>query len=374
MKRVNRNTGITLIALVITIIVLLILAGVTIAVLSGDNGILMKAQEAKTQTKAAEEEELRNLAQAEAATNLKDTVYTDNSTGKDVTVTIPAGFAVSHLEGENTINDGLVIIDKNGNEFVWVPVENFNEFVRHDFEGKVSDSDFISTEVEDNKYYEPVGDGNNVDLNATQSVKEVQLMYKSVKENKGFYIGRYEAGTSTIRTEDSILIDDVVVKKKAFVYNYVKWGNSITDETGGAVELARLFSDRNGYTSVQSTLCYGVQWDAIMRWISEDDTISSCLINSIGKGWHVDNYQNGNQNHITGIDVDENKSNCIKNIYDMAGNVYEFTMERFKRDSIVRRGSHYNNTGADDTISHRGACGPMFPGEHMGFRVALYLN
>ena len=54
--------------------------------------------------------------------NTKETTHTDDSTGDEKTVTIPAGFAVSQVEGENMIADGLVIIDQNGNEFVWVPV------------------------------------------------------------------------------------------------------------------------------------------------------------------------------------------------------------------------------------------------------------
>ena len=61
----RKNKGITLIALVITIIVLLILAGVTIATLTGDNGILTKATEAKEETRAAEVEERVNLWKSE---------------------------------------------------------------------------------------------------------------------------------------------------------------------------------------------------------------------------------------------------------------------------------------------------------------------
>ena len=62
MKRVNRNTGITLIALVITIIVLLILASITIAALTGDNGILTRAAEAKNKTEESQEKEGLELA------------------------------------------------------------------------------------------------------------------------------------------------------------------------------------------------------------------------------------------------------------------------------------------------------------------------
>ena len=115
--------GITLIALVVTIIVLLILAGVSIATLTGDNGILTQATKAKEETQQAKEDELRRLTALEAATNLENKTIIDKSTGKDVPVTIPAGFAISQVEGENTVKDGLVVIDSNENEFVWIPVD-----------------------------------------------------------------------------------------------------------------------------------------------------------------------------------------------------------------------------------------------------------
>ena len=112
LKYLKKAKGITLIALVITIIVLLILAGVSIATLTGENGILTRANDARIETEEAEESELRKLTQAEASTHLENYEYIDNSTEEEKIVTIPAGFAVSQVEGENTIKNGLVIIDQ----------------------------------------------------------------------------------------------------------------------------------------------------------------------------------------------------------------------------------------------------------------------
>ena len=64
----KKNKGITLIALVITIIVLLILAGVAISMLSGENGILRKAAEAKTKTEEAQKQEEARLTDMELTT------------------------------------------------------------------------------------------------------------------------------------------------------------------------------------------------------------------------------------------------------------------------------------------------------------------
>ena len=75
MKRERKQTGITLIALVITVIVLLILAGVTIAALSGDNGILTRAKEAQEKTEQAQKDEEKILSEME---NMLENVNLDN--------------------------------------------------------------------------------------------------------------------------------------------------------------------------------------------------------------------------------------------------------------------------------------------------------
>ena len=199
------------------IIVLLILAGVTIATLTGENGILTRAQEAKNQTENAEENELRKLTQAEAATHLENYEYTDNSTGEEKIVTIPAGFAVSQVEGENTIKGGLVIIDSKGNEFVWIPVsrKNFDmDFVRRAGyrEGVLQDL---------SNYGEAIATGINTNPEVTESKitqSEATEMYQSVYNNEGFYIGRYEAG------KDSN--GNVVIQKGSDVYNNVRWSRN----------------------------------------------------------------------------------------------------------------------------------------------------
>ena len=268
----KREEGITLIALVITIIILLILAGVTIATLSGPNGILTRANDAKTETEESKEDELRRLTALEAVTNLENTTHTDNSTGEEKTVTIPAGFAVSQVEGENTIEDGLVIIDSKGNEFVWVPVEyeknedgtdNFDEvFVRRAGYSHQNPQDMTN-------YGEANAEEKNVEIDGTETgvaessttVQEAVDMYASVKRNEGFYIGRYEAGTTDKRTSGAGTEDSVLVQEGKNVYNYVGWSNNndMSIDTGGAVQLARNFAGENGYKTVTSTLCYGMQ-------------------------------------------------------------------------------------------------------------------
>ena len=282
---------------------------------------------------------------------------------KNGTAIIPVGWAI--VPGLDDVSQGLVISDvaydntNQGNQFVWVPVTNFSEFRRYDFQN--------NTEVS-SSYTEPSADG-------IANTTEVEKMYKSVKDNKGFYIGRYEAGKDGT---------DVVVKKNQKVYN-IKWGNSMTDETGGAVEKARNFitngqTEQGNPTTVTSTLCYGVQWDAVMRWMKDepniDDPSKKYVQDSTGMGWYSDNYSTGNPDHKTGIDlVGENGviKNKVKNIYDMGGNVREWTMEAYNTNYRVYRGGYYGSSGSGDPASDRRSGYPYYSGSFLGFRPTLYL-
>ena len=425
--------GITLIALVITIIVLLILAGVTIATLTGENGILTRASEASEQTKKANIEEQVKLAvtasigkdgridisklneelqkiegektgipisslpaditidgyevhiDGNGAVSVGDNAGGGNTeTGETVVdgVTIPEGFY--HVAG-TTVETGLVISDQpnddldntaGGNQFVWVPVskENFDtEFVRR--AGYQSGSEQTLT----SNYGEADSSGNNTNSDVTETATtkiEAQEMYASVEEHGGFYIGRYEAG------KDSTNPEKVVVKKGADVYNNIPWSangemQETNGTTGGAVELARNFDTANGYTSVTSTLIYGVQWDAVMKWMENIPNPNvegkTYIQDSTGMGWYSNNYSSGNATHQTGIDVDSSKNNCVNNIYDLAGNVYEWTMESYNASLRVGRGGSYSNTGAGNPASGRNDDDPSDSYAYISFRLTLYL-
>ncbi len=285
-----------------------------------------------------------------ASINLR---YVDN-------VRIPEGFY--YVGGSK--EEGLVISDvqgddldnsKHGNQFVWVPVEKIEDFHRIDGYENGQLQKFLAY------FIEPHTNG------YTREVEEYEKMKKSVEENKGFYIGRFEAG------KDSN--ENTIVQKNVEVYNNIPWGNSTTDASGGAVEKAKNFiAGKTSYnSSVTSTLCYGVQWDATIQFMDNNYISGNCdtnsyVIDSMGKGWYSDNYVTGNLNHKTGIDIDSNKSNCVKNIYDMAGNVTEWTLER------SYRGGHYSVPGKESPSSNRSSNTLNESGSAVGFRIALYLN
>lgn len=304
----------------------------------------------------------------EIAENKWSEIYTENTEYIDKNgdvAYIPQGFRVSLAEGTNEIRSGLLItdeIDENGNstgnEFVWIPVNDFYEFTREDFgENAISEDNFTTEGLTDEKYYELAGNGRTIDETEAENIQEVQEMYKSVKTYRGFYIGRYETGieAETTRTAESGITEKPVIKKNKYIYNYITWGKSMTDETGGAVELARSMYEN-------STLCYGVQWDAIMRWINQDTSINYVLEDSGANG----NYDESGKLIKSG-NYEEYQ---IKNIYDLAGNVSEWTMESYGTTQKVLRGGQ---SGGTDIITSRITSDFNAKSGQCGFRVALYL-
>ena len=425
-KQYQHQAGITLIALVITIVVLLILAGVSINALFSDNGIIERAKNAQNKVDEAEKKDLEEInklnnwleenggisnsptvkSYTEASKNEDGTLkenakYTDNENAE---VTIPKGFKVSEVagtestDGEQTVSKGLVIQDKDGNEFVWVPV-NYTATGKDENSNGLDDgfeATFKRTNSTNSSYREPYANG------YSGEDTDYMNMMKSVQSNKGFYIGRYEAGTTSPRTETTTTTSKVVVKRDTYPYIFVKWGDAInTVGNVGAVYLSK-----NMYTAgkigATSTLCYGVQWDATMKFV-EDSTHSTTNSTTWGNykdnEWTIDrttasytditNAATGSWTKITSNKSKTNSESILlttgasdsfkaKNIFDLAGNVEEWTMEAYNNSSyqsnvrVIRGGGCYD-TGSDDRASSHVICVPAGSSYSIGFRSALYL-
>ena len=215
-------------------------------------------------------------------------------------VPIPTGF--THVAGTAKA-DGLVVVDRFSNQFVWVPVEGYeksgtvtshtiysgtskekevnlydsftNKFKRGSVNTSVTPKQMTGT-LDLTSYTEPFGTG------YPNESDEYYAMMESVQEYGGFYIARFEAGDETGERTESSGVGTVVSKKGVHVYNWVKWGDSKSGiGTTGAVYLSKKMAEDYGYTSVVSTLCYGVQWDAIMNFVSD---ASHNIANSDGWG------------------------------------------------------------------------------------------
>ena len=224
----------------------------------------------------------------------------------------------NHEDQANIPADGLV-----GNQFVWVPVENISDF-------KIYPS-YYNESIEDmSNFYEP----SQEEYRYTNEVQEYNAMKASVEKNKGFYVARFEAGKENGK---------VTSRKGVNVWNNIPWGESMTEiGTEGAVSKAKgMYTDKSKY-EVTSTLLYGIQWDAIMAWIDPAYKTSSCNIlnsvvaNSTGKG----NFKIGSQEGSAKV-CGSSDNYRIKNIYDIAGNVYEWTMEAYSNSGRVHRGGNF---------------------------------
>ncbi len=374
-KRENKNErGITLLALIITVVIMIILAAVTLNVTLGDGGIIDQAKtaaEATVNSAQSEQEQLDSLEQ-----ELANLLAEPEGPAQVEGVTIPDGFY--YVGG--TKAEGIVISDSpedenkgtghevaqnmQGNQFVWIPVEDDSAFQRYlgYYDGE------LDTENPLTEYSEPFANG------YASEQSEYDAMVANVLANNGFYVGRYEAGTTnSARSSSSGITDEVLVQQGKYVYNYVGWSNSndMTVETGGAVELSKNFASQKGYSSVTSSLIYGVQWDAIMNFIDPAYATGSCAENSFvrdssGKGWY---------SQSSPTTTGSNANYAVKNIYDLGGNVYEWTMEANDPGGRVRRGGYSYNSGLESPASYRNYHGrPSLSSGSCGFRLVLYLK
>lgn len=352
-KSTTKSNGITLIALVITIVVLLILAGVSIAMLTGNNGIITQAKLAKENTDLAKEEEKNKLSNnneyineqtgnavpGKIVTETKKDNYVDSEGNQ---ATIPAGFTVSKIPGEEKVAEGLVIYDipeadienvdwttKNEagaynvqtlyNQFVWIPVQSEDEYQREfSYPSRYHISDTWTTlEItpENSTFtdigYLPSKIRPEVDTSETSEIAERSAVLKY----NGFYISRYEAGKENLK---------VVSKQNAIVYV------NETQESFKSIGLT-MYEKNNVY--VKSAMCSGIQWDMLMKFVDEKKDSKGNVYNvrKQDSDRHIGNKTKSGQN----------LADRVQNIYDIEGNCIEYTAEKNNNsDPIVFRGGN----------------------------------
>ena len=307
----KKNKGITLIALIITIIILLILVGVSINLaIKGDlfgsaekavNGTNAKVEEQQTavdelmgeldEVEKEIEEQQRQQEEAEKQKNLPGTRVTENTkyirNGK--TAWIPKGFTVSGIKSEQSIDDGLVIYDipegitpdwsnpdsvkTKYNQFVWIPVEvtasdtetSIEAFKRSAWTANAETGGERTTGL-NTSFTEPNATNDTDDK--TGIAKQIANLTKSIYKHGGFYIGRYEAGSKTPRTSSSG-VTEIGIKQDMYPYIYVKWGDSMSSiGTTGAVYLSNSLYNTNEYGAT-SMLCTGACWDSMLDFIKD---------------------------------------------------------------------------------------------------------
>lgn len=276
---------------------------------------------------------------------------------------IPEGF--SYKEG--MVATGFVIEQNGtGNQFVWIPVPDYEAFVAND--------DYRLDNYSDTAY------------GYVKSEQHYNNMLASVKKYGGFYIGRYEAGGTTQRQGTSLLTVAPQIEENQYPYNYV------TREQAQTIAEKLVISGRT------SSLMYGIQWDAILRFIATNSTATSITVAQGGSAaWgnyattafsisdmSKKKYTTDGKNWITVANSKPTDSNWllttgastrnrILNIYDLAGNVAEYTLEKYANttNSVYRGGSCADN-GASMPASARENRDMTNVVYNIGFRVTIW--
>ena len=422
--------GITLVALVVTIVVLLILAGVSINLVLGDNGIISKAQEGKTKSAEASENDLKGM---NSLIDEMETVLNGGNTEETVPYLPSSDF---HYDTSTSVDTGLVIADSNGNEYVWVVVPkslyNNTNYNSNNEKKPSSSTDYVNIEHCLQQYTAIYRNGTSYsDIYAADTANvgwfedETEYnnlknsMLKSVYENGGFYVGRYEAGIDTIkgenRTSDTEKNSDgkytiegmptPVTKADAYPYTWVT-----------RTQAQNLANNVNS-GSRTSSLMFGVQWDLVLAFLSKDTTKitstdvltknSTTIGNysdsafqlrktgkyalfsnySLSSTWSLatiatEGYVDSGRNKLTQssiangtlVTTGTSEQSKVMNIYDVAGNVYEWTLEKASNTGLpcARRGGYFNNTGSVVHASIRNGFSTEGSNFNFGFRVEIF--
>ena len=246
-------------------------------------------------------------------------------------VPIPKGFKYK----EGTKDTGLVIKDDNDNEFVWVPATEST------YRKDTSFPSFYN--------FKPTGD-DTLPNGITDETADV------VKYG-GFYIGRYEAGIPDGDTSPSNKIGIPVSKKDATVWTDISYTNS-------KASAESMIS--NEY--VQTGLLTGKAWDTVCHWIKSDDELKD----SRTYGNYKNSLAPANENSGTKRTAGFSENWKTKNIYDLAGNVWEWTSEASSPNFIFRGGSYYEE-GSACPVSYRNLS-VSYSDDIMGFRSRLYIK
>ena len=398
----KEKKGITLIALVITIIVLLILAGVSIAMLTGQKGILTQANNAKNATELASAKEKVELAVIGAISQTRDgtlkvgnlrtelanyggtiegeafsvtatvdgksfavdgngnVVSTENGTLGTVTgsetknttvkdslgnqVVVPAGFKV--INPTENVTDGIIVEDVShsatkGSQFVWIPVGEVVKEIKDEVksietitlsrytfadDNVGTPTDKGATEIENsynNNYkHTEINTAPNGNITAKENIESEESGFrKSVKDNHGYYIGRYESRKNGTQ---------VTVKASDTVYNNITQPNAATVSRG-------MYSDSN----FKSDLMNSYAWDTAIVFLQKfDNRANKASLKPYSRQNSLnDSLASQGTNNLS----DASKQDVVCNVYDMASNCWEWTTETYSdpKGPCTRRGGSY---------------------------------
>ena len=325
------------------------------------------------------------------------TVSSSQTTGRTY---LPAGF--KQVKGTN-LKNGLTIEDSKGNQYVWVEVPqttevyptaglDITEFTEDEYTKIEEDLHTYTSDYREDGYKDEYSSAAETGLTSEQYTDLKQKMLKSIYQNGGFYIGKYETGIEEMpSSSDGSGIDYYegrvsVIKKNMCPYNSVKCS-----------EAQKLASNMEAgeYTT---SLMFGVQWDLVLKYLEtkgtsqeELKTDSTAWGNYHNNLWNITNPESkyvicgeedvwkdgayGNKDAGREIFLSTGASDIFskQGIYDLAGNTEEWTLE-YTSDTnapCTARGGNFLTNGDNGTVSERGSCRAN-SNLNIGFRVTLY--
>ena len=371
----KENKGITLVALVITIIILLILAGISISALT-NTGIFEKAKDAKEKSEVAEKQQSETLDGYEKELNKytsdnleenigvkfeKNTELHDKNGSK---IIVPAGFKVVNTD-DLTVEKGIVVEDSKGNQYVWIPCTTEDsksqlQFKRTEWDveddgGTKASKDELTLTCPEN-----YSDNGLTYAVVNEIVAQVKAEKDSVRRNGGYYIGRYEVGEEN---------GTAVIKADKTPKVNINWS--------AAYGIAKGIGGGPGATTY---LCSSYAWDTAINFIQNNgfSNYAKAREDSYNENWADKNVKDLKGNIIKAANKAERlptgKTTPKCNIYDMGGNVVEFTTEVMPSTSepaVFRGGDYYGNgypAGQRIDGSTSGAT------SRLGLRATLFLK
>lgn len=296
----------------------------------------------------------------------KNEEYTDEDGNVAI---IPAGFMI--VPENEKINDGLVIQDENGNEFVWIPVETAvanNEEngtnnkamavkIGNDYKGLLYEfsengSEVISgcTTNIDNAHEPDILSTYDNDINYNNGLftkdslqQEYNKMIESVEKYHGFYISRYELGLEETRpvSKDASANTDVTTADAS---------NSETYTWYGLYSKCKEFAPKSSNKSVVSSMVWGSQYDAMLNWMKKQ-----------GEAVEKENDEKTNTSKKTG----NNPNDIIRNIYDIYGCHGDWTLSAVSNN--IR--GYYGVLPANINSAN-----PTEANVNMSTRISLYIK
>ena len=416
-KIANKNKKVILIIIVLFLIILGVAS-------------LAYSQNIKLAKNNNEEQEVEESKSQEIVLEDNKYMHVETDASGD-SVPVPNGFVGSKVTGENEIDTGFVIYEgeeevtdsnvqtaqTSRNQYVWIPVEDISKFYGTDANGKSwgkiynfttgtnssntfdevtgtyannwSESNGVMSISSSTSYREPdvlrerdtpyylrrygVSEDSMLDFLLRQQT-DFKKMINSVEKYGGFYIGRYETGD---------LNQEVAVVQKG--------NTNIESQTWYAMyEKCKTLSDNNN--NIETGMIWGNQWDRTLMWLMEcnakDETTGKSKEEVISDSTSWGNYSNATftytnssggtstKNSGSGLRIPTGSTEYTKanNIYDLVGNVCDWTMEAVSAYSRVLRGGSCSSVGDVRPASYRYSIDTGSSYDSFGCRAALYIK